>query len=43
MTGGSDYHGPSPDGKAPTSTTLNMMHLPLSLLDPIKQAAESLR
>jgi hypothetical protein len=43
MTGGSDYHGPSPDGKNPNSTALNMMHLPLSLLDPIKQAAQSLR
>jgi hypothetical protein len=44
MTGGSDYHGPSPDGKsANNSTTLNMMHLPLSLLDPIKQAAQSLQ
>jgi len=40
MTGGSDYHGPSPDGK-PQNTTLNMMHLPLSLLDPIKQAAKT--
>jgi predicted metal-dependent phosphoesterase TrpH len=40
MTGGSDYHGPSPDGK-PQNTTLNMMHLPLSLLDPIKQAAQT--
>ena len=43
MTGGSDYHGPSPDSKSPNRTTLNMMHLPLSLLDPIKQAAQSLR
>lgn len=42
MTGGSDYHGPSPDGK-PQNITLNMMHLPLSWLDPIKQAAQSLR
>ena len=41
-TGGSDYHGPSPDSKA-QSTTLNMLHLPLSLLDPIKQAAQNLR
>lgn len=41
-TGGSDYHGPSPDGK-PQTTKLNMMHLPLSLLDPIKQAAQRLR
>lgn len=43
MTGGSDYHGPNPDSKSPNSTTLNMMHLPLSLLDPIKKAAHSLR
>ena len=43
MTGGSDYHGPSPDSKSPNWTTLNMMHLPLSLLDPIKEAAQSLR
>jgi predicted metal-dependent phosphoesterase TrpH len=40
MTGGSDYHGPSPDGK-PQNTTLNMMHLPFSLLDPIKKAAKT--
>ncbi len=42
MTGGSDYHGPSPDGKKSHATTLNMMHLSLSLLDPIKQAAQRL-
>lgn len=42
MTGGSDYHGPSPDGKA-QSINLNMMQLPLGLLDPIKQAAHSLK
>jgi len=41
-TGGSDYHGPSSDG-TPNSSKLNMMHLPLSLLDPIKQAAQTLR
>lgn len=41
-TGGSDYHGPSTDG-SPNSSKLNMMHLPLSLLDPIKQAAQGLR
>ncbi len=41
-TGGSDYHGPSTDG-TPNSSKLNMMHLPLSLLDPIKQAAQTLR
>jgi hypothetical protein len=43
MTGGSDYHGPSPDGKSSNKTTLNMMHLPLSLLDPLKEAAQSLQ
>ena len=43
MTGGSDYHGPSPDSKSTNRITLNMMHLPLSLLDPIKQAAQTLR
>lgn len=43
MTGGSDYHGPSPDGKTSNNITLNMMHLSLSLLDPIKQAAQSLK
>jgi hypothetical protein len=37
MTGGSDYHGPSPDGKSSSSSTLNMMHLPLALLDPSKR------
>ena len=42
MTGGSDYHGPNPDDKV-QNTTLNMMHLPLSLLEPIKQAAQRLR
>ncbi len=41
-TGGSDYHGPSNDG-SPNGSTLNMLNLPLSLLDPIKQAAQSLR
>ncbi|HAJ62527.1 MAG TPA: phosphatase [Cyanobacteria bacterium UBA8543] len=43
MTGGSDYHGPSPDGKSTNRITLNMLHLPLSLLDPIKHAAQTLR
>lgn len=42
MTGGSDYHGPNVNGKH-QSTTLNMLHLPLSLLEPIKQAAQSLQ
>lgn len=41
-TGGSDYHGPSNDG-SPNGSTLNMLHLPLSLLEPIKLAAQNLR
>jgi len=40
-TGGSDYHGPTNDG-SPQGSTLNMLQLPLSLLEPIKQAAQSL-
>lgn len=40
-TGGSDYHGPSNDG-SPNGSTLNMLQLPLSLLEPIKQAAQNL-
>lgn len=43
MTGGSDYHGPSPDGNSANRTTLNMLHLPLSLLDSLKEAAQRLR
>ena len=43
MTGGSDYHGPAPDIKAPGGSTLNMLHIPLDLLAPIKQAAQSLK
>lgn len=42
MTGGSDYHGPSNDG-SPNGSALNMLHLPLSLLDPIKQVAQCLQ
>lgn len=38
ITGGSDYHGPSEDG-----TVLNMLHLSLSFLEPLKQAAHSLK
>ncbi|MGB3208564.1 MAG: PHP domain-containing protein [Crinalium sp.] len=37
MTGGSDYHGPSPSGVE--GTTLNMLHLSIDLLEPIKQVA----
>jgi len=40
MTGGSDYHGPFPDGKE--TTVLNMLHLSLELLEPLKEAAKSL-
>jgi 3',5'-nucleoside bisphosphate phosphatase len=43
MTGGSDYHGPNPDGTTENRIRLNMMHLPLSLLDPLKEAAQNLR
>lgn len=34
MTGGSDYHGPTTHGRE--ETTLNQLHLPLSLLQPLK-------
>jgi 3',5'-nucleoside bisphosphate phosphatase len=49
-TGGSDYHGP-PEPKANASpktkqkqeaVTLNQLHLPLDLLEPLKQAAITL-
>ena len=42
-TGGSDYHGPDPERKAADSTQLNMLHLPLELLEPVKVAAASLK
>jgi 3',5'-nucleoside bisphosphate phosphatase len=42
-TGGSDYHGPDPERKNSDSTTLNMLHLPLELLEPVKVAAASLK
>ncbi|MBD0393515.1 MAG: PHP domain-containing protein [Microcoleus sp. C1-bin4] len=42
-TGGSDYHGPDPERKPADSTQLNMLHLPLKLLEPIKVAAASLK
>lgn len=42
-TGGSDYHGPDPERKNTDSTTLNMLHLPLELLEPVKVAAASLK
>ena len=43
ITGGSDYHGPDPERKNTDSTTLNMLHLPLELLEPVKVAAASLK
>jgi 3',5'-nucleoside bisphosphate phosphatase len=43
MTGGSDYHGPIPGTKDKHSSTLNLLNLPLNLLEPVKQAAEKLR
>lgn len=42
MTGGSDYHGPNPDAKGAEITKLNMLHLSLELLNPIKEAARNL-
>lgn len=45
-TGGSDYHGPDPERnerKGVESTQLNMLHIPLELLEPIKVAAASLK
>lgn len=41
MTGGSDYHGPT-DAKSANPHTLNILNLSLSLLNPLKQAADSL-
>lgn len=40
MTGGSDYHGPSPKSGGKPERSLNQLHLPLSLLPPIQQAAK---
>jgi 3',5'-nucleoside bisphosphate phosphatase len=40
MTGGSDYHGPSPKPGSKEERSLNQLHLPLSLLLPLKQAAQ---
>jgi predicted metal-dependent phosphoesterase TrpH len=43
MTGGSDYHGPSPEAKADKShSELNQLRVPLELLLPLQQAAASL-
>ena len=46
VTGGSDYHGPDlerNERKGMQSTALNMLHLPLELLAPVKVAAASLK
>lgn len=43
MTGGSDYHGPGMDGKTMERSHLNMLNVPLELLEPIKTAAATLR
>ncbi|MEG4800095.1 PHP domain-containing protein [Microcoleus sp. ARI1-B5] len=46
MTGGSDYHGPEierNERKGVETTQLNMLHIPLELLEPIKVAAASLK
>jgi len=42
VTGGSDYHGPRLNTKCTDSDSLNSLHLPLSLLQPLKQAAQGL-
>lgn len=39
MSGGSDYHGPAPDSQRDDFSRLNMLALPLTLLEPIKQMA----
>jgi predicted metal-dependent phosphoesterase TrpH len=42
MTGGSDYHGPS-DNPSKEGIRLNGLHVPLTLLPPLKRAAAALR
>jgi predicted metal-dependent phosphoesterase TrpH len=42
MTGGSDYHGPSLDGRKDNHADLNQLKVPLALLAPLKQAAQTL-
>lgn len=42
MTGGSDYHGPSSHHRDSDRSTLNMLRVPLELLEPVKRAALSL-
>ncbi len=44
MTGGSDYHGPSPDSqRAKDQTRLNQLRLPTTLLESLRQAKASLQ
>jgi predicted metal-dependent phosphoesterase TrpH len=44
MTGGSDYHGPSPDSqRAKDQTRLNQLRLPITLLESLRQAKASLQ
>ena len=43
MTGGSDYHGPNLETKRDEYSSLNSLHLSLSLLEPIKRAASQQR
>ncbi|MBD2103023.1 PHP domain-containing protein [Leptolyngbya sp. FACHB-261] len=42
MTGGSDYHGPSQNRKDTDRSQLNMLKVPLTLLEPVRQAAAQL-
>ncbi|MEM9151060.1 MAG: PHP domain-containing protein [Cyanobacteria bacterium P01_F01_bin.3] len=42
MTGGSDYHGPKKE-KNPDFKDLNALNVPLTLLQPIKEAAQALK
>lgn len=39
-TGGSDYHGPSPDPKGQHASQLNRQNVPLEWLTPLQQAAQ---
>ncbi len=43
ITGGSDYHGPVQDGKKDNHAEMNQLRVPLALLSPLKQAAQSLK
>lgn len=43
ITGGSDFHGPNSMTTGSDRNGLNQFQLPLSLLDPLKQAAAQLR